>query len=69
MKNMGVAGPDSSNEVAKSGALPATYWLPSFSSTKSLPGKKYTHVYPSQNCETGRPTDLAGCTQGHGLGS
>lgn len=52
MKNMGVAGPDSSNEVAKSGALPATYWLPSFSSTKSLPGKKYTHVYPSQNCET-----------------
>lgn len=40
MKNMGVAGPDSSNEVAKSNALPTTYLLPNVSSTKSLPEKK-----------------------------
>lgn len=53
MKNMGVAGPDSSNEVAKSGALPATYWLPNFSSIKSLPGKKRTHVYLTQTCHAG----------------
>lgn len=36
MKNMGVAGPDSSNEATKSSALPMTYLLPNFSSTKSL---------------------------------
>lgn len=36
MKNMGVAGPDSSKEMAKSSDLPITYLLPSFSSTKSL---------------------------------
>lgn len=37
IKNIGVAGPDSSKVVAKSRDLPATYLLPSFSSTKSLP--------------------------------
>lgn len=36
MKNIGVAGPDSSKETAKSSVLPITYLLPSFSSTKSL---------------------------------
>lgn len=36
MKNIGVAGPDSSNEATKSSALPITYLLPNFSSTKSL---------------------------------
>lgn len=36
MKNMGVAGPDSSKEATKSSALPITYLLPNFSSTKSL---------------------------------
>ena len=40
MKNMGVAGPDSSKEAAKSSALPTTYLLPNFSSIKSLPGDK-----------------------------
>lgn len=40
IKNIGVAGPDSSKVVAKSRDLPATYLLPSFSSTKSLPEKK-----------------------------
>lgn len=39
MKNMGVAGPDSSKETAKSSDLPITYLLPSFSSTKSLRGE------------------------------
>lgn len=36
IKNIGVAGPDSSKEAAKSRGLPATNLLPSFSSTKSL---------------------------------
>lgn len=36
IKNIGVTGPDSSNDVAKSRDLPTTYLLPSFSSTKSL---------------------------------
>lgn len=40
MKNNGVPGPDSSKVVAKSSDLPATYLLPSFSSTKSLPERK-----------------------------
>lgn len=39
MKNIGVAGPDSSKETAKSSVLPITYLLPSFSSTKSLWGE------------------------------
>ena len=38
MKNMGVAGPDSSKEAAKSSALPTTYLLPNFSSIISLRG-------------------------------
>ncbi len=42
MKNMGVAGPDSSKETAKSSDLPITYLLPSFSSTKSLRGEYMT---------------------------
>ena len=45
MKNMGVAGPDSSKEAAKSSALPTTYLLPNFSSIKSLPGDKKKKVY------------------------
>lgn len=40
IKNIGVAGPDSSKDVAKSRGLPTTYLLPSFSSTKSLPERK-----------------------------
>lgn len=40
---MGVAGPDSSKEVAKSNVLPTTYLLPNVSSTKSLPEKKKVH--------------------------
>lgn len=40
IKNIGVAGPDSSKVVAKSRDLPTTYLLPSFSSTKSLPERK-----------------------------
>lgn len=47
MKNMGVAGPDSSKETAKSRDLPITYLLPSFSSTKSLRGE-----YDSVLCNT-----------------
>lgn len=39
MKNMGVAGLDSSKETAKSNDLPITYLLPTFSSTKSLRGR------------------------------
>lgn len=39
MKNMGVAGLDSSKETAKSSDLPITYLLPTFSSTKSLRGR------------------------------
>lgn len=42
MKNMGVAGPDSSKETAKSSDLPITNLLPSFSSTKSLRGENTT---------------------------
>lgn len=42
---MGVAGPDSSKEVAKSNVLPITYLLPNVSSMKSLPEKKYMSVY------------------------
>lgn len=40
MKNMGVAGPDSSKDTEKSMDLPITYLLPSFSSTKSLQRKE-----------------------------
>lgn len=39
MKNIGVAGLNSSKETAKSSVLPITYLLPSFSSTKSLQGE------------------------------
>lgn len=46
MKNMGVAGLDSSKETAKSSDLPITYLLPSFSSTKSLRGENMTQ-FPS----------------------
>ena len=45
MKNMGVAGPDSSKEAAKSSALPTTYLLPNFSSIKSLRGGGEQKVY------------------------
>lgn len=68
---MGVAGPDSSNEVAKSNALPTTYLLPNFSSTKSLPEKK-VHMYISHKIitmEKWRPIAMEGWAQGHGLGS
>ena len=54
MKNMGVAGPDSSKEAAKSSALPTTYLLPNFSSIKSLRGagggnKRSMCIHQSQN--------------------
>ena len=53
MKNMGVAGPDSSKEAAKSSALPTTYLLPNFSSIKSLPegggDKRSMCIHQSQN--------------------
>ena len=73
MKNMGVAGPDSSKEAAKSSALPTTYLLPNFSSIKSLPGdkkKKGLWVYISHRMityEQQRSVEMERCTQGHGL--
>lgn len=71
MKNMGVAGPDSSNEVAKSNALPTTYLLPNVSSTKSLPGKKRRKCISHKRItlEKQRSMEMEGCAQGHGLGS
>lgn len=52
MKNMGVAGPDSSKEVAKSNGLPTTYLLPKVSSTKCLPEKKSTSLFISHKTIT-----------------
>lgn len=72
MKNMGVAGPDSSKEAAKSSALPTTYLLPNFSSIKSLPGdkKKGLCVYISHRMityEQQRSVEVERCAQDHGL--
>ena len=44
MKNIGVAGPDSSNDLANSTARPSTYLLPSFSSINNLLKQSY-NVY------------------------
>lgn len=68
---MGVAGPNSSKEAAKSSALPTTYLLPNFSSIKSLPGiKEGPRVYSSHRIityEQQRSVDMEGCAQDHGL--
>ena len=72
MKNMGVAGPASSKEAAKSSVLPTTYLLPNVSSTKCLPGKKSTYVFISHKIKTlekQRSIAMEGCTQGHGVGT